>query len=85
MKYCLVENGVIINIVEFDNDDIAKKFGALPSYDEVNMGDKYDESKVKTPNTVDTPEMASAKLKALSDRQDFLEDCIAEMATQVYS
>lgn len=29
--------------------------------------------------------LQQAQIKAASARQDFLEDCIAEMATQVYS
>ncbi len=31
------------------------------------------------------PAPLDSQVKAISDRQDFLEDCIAEMATQVYA
>lgn len=39
----------------------------------------------KTQKNLTMEERITAKILAVSDRQDFLEDCIAEMATQVYS
>lgn len=37
------------------------------------------------PSAEDTVRLLRAQLKASTQRQDFLEDCIAEMAAQVYS
>lgn len=40
--YCIIKNGVIINIIVCESDEIAAEFGALPSYDGAKIGDKYD-------------------------------------------
>lgn len=40
MNYCIVEDGVIINIIVAEAD-FAAEFGALPSYDGAKIGDKY--------------------------------------------
>lgn len=39
--YCIIKNGVIINIIVCESDEIAAEFGALPSYDGAKIGDKY--------------------------------------------
>ena len=41
MEYLIVENNVITNIIVCDNDDIAAKFGALPSYEGAAIGKPY--------------------------------------------
>ena len=41
MNYLIVENGIIINIIVCENDEIAAKFGAILSYDGAMIGDKY--------------------------------------------
>ncbi len=40
MEYCLVENGLIVNIIVAD-ESIAEFLGALPSYDGARMGGEY--------------------------------------------
>lgn len=39
--YCIIKNGVIINIIVCESDEIAAEFGALPSYDGAKIGEKY--------------------------------------------
>ena len=39
--YCIIKNGVIINIIVCESDEIAAEFGALPSYNGAKIGDKY--------------------------------------------
>ena len=41
MNYCIVENGMITNIIVCENDEIAAKFGALPSYEGAAIGKPY--------------------------------------------
>ena len=47
MNYCIVENGVIVNIIVCDSDEIAAVFNALPSYDGADIGDVYAPISVK--------------------------------------
>lgn len=88
MNYILVKEGKIDNVIEAD-EDFAKLIGAKPYYAGASVGDFYN------PPTLDglTAEvnslqkennMLKAQLQAQSDRADFIEDCIAEMAVQVY-
>lgn len=42
MNYCIVENGVIENIIVCEDDATAAQFGALPSYDGADIGTPYD-------------------------------------------
>lgn len=39
--YCIIKNGIIINIIVCESDEIAAEFGALPSYDGAKIGEKY--------------------------------------------
>lgn len=41
MEYCVVENGIIKNIIVCDTDDIANDFGAMKSYPNAKIGDRY--------------------------------------------
>lgn len=41
MNYLIVEDGVIVNIIVCDNDEIAAKFGAVASYEGANIGAEY--------------------------------------------
>lgn len=42
MNYCIVSSeGIIVNIIVCESDEIAAEFGALPSYDGAKIGDKY--------------------------------------------
>lgn len=91
MKYCIVENNIVINIVDCDDSNYAYSMGWLDYYDSAEIGKPYSnpntfESVLKRVNVLESNQNTnSAKTQALSDRQDFLEDCIAEMATQIYA
>lgn len=41
MNYCIVKDGVIVNIIVCDDVITAEKFGAVPSYDGANIGAAY--------------------------------------------
>ena len=91
MDYLLIENGVIVNNIICEDDETAALFGAVPSYEGAAIGDTY--SPPAPPPTIDervtTLESDNAllkqQLKAASDQNEFLEDCIAEMAEIVYA
>lgn len=92
MNYCIVnDENIIENIIVCENDEVALEFGAKPSYDGAAIGDTY--SPPPPPPTIDervtTLEsdntLLKQQLKAASDQNDFLEDCIAEMAGIVYA
>lgn len=91
MNYCIVnDENVIENIIVAD-ETFAELIGAKPSYDGAAIGDTY--SPPPPPPTIDervtTLESDNAllkqQLKAASDQNDFLEDCVAEMAQIVYA
>ena len=42
MKYCIVENGIVKNIILCDNEESANKLGAMAYYDGAKIGSKYD-------------------------------------------
>lgn len=88
MSYILVKDGKIDNIIEAD-EDFAKLIGAKPHYAGASIGDPYDPPTLdgltaKVEALQEENRLLKAKIKAQSDRSDFVEDCIAEMATQVY-
>ena len=92
MNYCIVnDENIIENIIVCENDEVALEFGAKPSYDGAAIGDTY--SPPPPPPTIDervtTLESENTLLKqqiqAASDQNDFLEDCVAEMAAIVYA
>lgn len=41
MEYCIVENGIIVNIVVCSSDNVALKFNAIKSYEDARIGDTY--------------------------------------------
>ena len=91
MNYCIVnDENVIENIIVAD-EEFALSIGAKEGYDGAAVGDTY--SPPPPPPTIDervtTLESDNAllkqQLKAASDQNDFLEDCIAEMAGIVYA
>lgn len=41
MDYLIIENTIIKNIIDCENDDIAKKYGAVPSYENATIGTPY--------------------------------------------
>ena len=91
MNYCIVnDENVIENIIVAD-EEFALSIGAKPSYDGANIGEAYNPP--PPPPTIDervtTPEsendLLKQQVKAASDQNDFLADCIAEMAGIVYA
>lgn len=91
MNYCIVnDENVIQNIIVAD-EEFSSAIGAKESYDGAAIGDTY--SPPAPPPT--TEERVTAlesdnnllkqQLKAASDQNEFLEDCIAEMAGIVYA
>ena len=42
MDYLVVKDGIIENIIVCENDEIAKEFNAVPSYEDAEIGKKYD-------------------------------------------
>lgn len=93
MDWCIVNNsGVIENIIIAD-ESFAISIGAKPSYDDARIGELYDESKVVVESTIDERvdaleaenTLLKAQIQAQTESTDFLEDCIAEMATVVYA
>ena len=95
MRYAVIEDGVVTNIIVLYPSN-AKDFpGAVPCGDvPVGIGDTWDGQdfyrdgeKVVSPLTAAWQEelpMLKAQIQAISDRNDFIEDCIAEMAAVVY-
>lgn len=41
MHYAVIQDGIIINVLVFDDDEIAKKFGCLPLCPDQGIGDRY--------------------------------------------
>ena len=42
MKYCIVENSIVTNIILCYDEETAKKLGAMAYYDGAKIGSKYD-------------------------------------------
>lgn len=88
-RYLYVVDGTIRNIV-VASSDVAKSIGLFPDYDGAYLGSAYTPPEEK--NELDRIEaletensLLKAQLRAQTERSDFIEDCIAEMATQVYA
>ncbi len=91
MNYCIVnDENVIENIIVAD-EEFASSIGAKEWYDGAAIGDTY--SPPPPPPTIDERvttleadnDLLKQQLKAASDQNDFLEDCVAEMAQIVYA
>ena len=91
MNYCIVnDENVIQNIIVAD-EEFALSIGAKESYEGAVIGDTYSppappptiEDRVTTLESDNT--LLKQQLKAASDQNDFLEDCIAEIAGIVYA
>lgn len=82
MEYCIVIDGIIVNIVILA-DDMPPDSSMKPFYDSAKIGDRY-----APPDRIEMLEsenaLLKAQLQAQTDRSDFIENCIAEMAMQVY-
>lgn len=91
MNYCIVNDENIIENIIVADEEFASAIGAKEWYDGAAIGDAY--SSPVPPPTIDERVMTlesdntllKQQLKAASDQNDFLEDCMAEMAAIVYA
>ena len=93
MTYCIVSNGVIVNMIVAEAD-FAAEIGALPSYEGAAIGGAYTPPppEPEPPTTKERVEKLEAENKLLreqvsaqADQAEFYEECIAEMAAIVYA
>ena len=93
MEYCIVEDGVIANMIVAEAD-FAGEIGALPGYDGAAIGGAYTPPppEPEPPTTDERLEKLEAENKLLreqvsaqADQAEFYEECIAEMAAVVYA
>lgn len=93
MEYCIVEDGVIVNMIVAEAD-FAAEIGAQPGYDGAAIGGAYNppEPEPEPPTTDERLEKLESENKLLreqvsaqADQAEFYEDCIAEMAAIVYA
>lgn len=93
MEYCIVEDGVIVNMIVADAD-FAAEIGALPGYDGAAIGGAYTPPppEPEPPTTDERLEklenenkLLREQVSAQADQAEFYEDCIAEMAAIVYA
>lgn len=90
MDYCIVEDGVIVNMIVAEAD-FAAEIGALPGYDGAAIGAAY--SPPSSPPTTDERlakletenKLLREQVSAQADQAEFYEECIAEMAAIVYA
>lgn len=91
MNYCIVNDENIIENIIVADEEFASSIGAKEWYDGAVIGDMY--SPPAPPPTINERvttlesenDLLKQQLKAASDQNDFLEDCIAEMAEIVYA
>lgn len=91
MNYCIVNDENIIENIIVADETFAESIGAKPSYDGASIGKEYNPP--PPPPTIDERvttlesdnNLLKQQLKAASDQNEFLEDCIAEMAEIVYA
>lgn len=93
MEYCIVEDGVIVNMIVAEAD-FAAEIGALPGYDGAAIGGAYTPPapEPEPPTTDERLEKLESENKLLreqvsaqADQAEFYEECIAEMAAIVYA
>jgi hypothetical protein len=93
MEYCIVEDGVIVNMIVAEAD-FAAEIGALPGYDGAAIGGAYTPPppEPEPPTTEERVAKLEAENKLLreqvsaqADQAEFYEECIAEMAAIVYA
>lgn len=80
MDVAVVKNGTIVNIIVANEPDNQNTF---PLPDGAKIGDDYP-GIVTLEALQEENKLLKAQLQAQSDRADFIEDCIAEMAMAVY-
>lgn len=79
MIYKIFENGEHVDTIVADYDFI------IQYCKDNNYSYELVEDESTTSPEPDPVELLQAQLKAAIDRQEFLEDCIVEMATKLYS
>lgn len=93
MEYCIVEDGVIVNMIVAEAD-FAAEIGALPGYDGAAIGGAYTPPAPEPePPTTDERvaklesenKLLKEQVSAQADQAEFYEECIAEMAAIVYA
>lgn len=93
MEYCIVEDGVIVNMIVAEAD-FAGEIGALPAYDGAAIGGAYtpplpEPEPPTTEERVAKLEAENSKLKSQlqmqAQQQEFLENCLLEMGDVVYA
>ena len=93
MEYCIVEDGVIVNMIVAEAG-FAAEIGALPGYNGAAIGGAYTPPapEPEPPTTDERLEKLEAENKLLreqvsaqADQAEFYEECIAEMAAIVYA
>ena len=91
MNYCIINDENIIENIIVADEEFALYIGAKESYDGAAIGDTY--SPPAPPPTIDERvttlesenDLLKQQVKATSDQNEFLENCIAEMAEIVYA
>lgn len=81
--FFIVRNNIIINAI-VATPEYAATIGAKPYIEGKWIGDRYDDT-LTNKELTEKNKILTAQVNALSERNEFLEDCIAEMAGQVYN
>ena len=93
MEYCIVEDGVIVNMIVAEADCPAE-IGTLPGYDGAAIGGAYtppppEPEPPTTDERLEKLEAENSKLKSQlqmqAQQQEFLENCLLEMGDVVYA
>lgn len=71
MRYCIVVDGIITNIIICENDVYAERFNAIPAYDGATIGTQYNPPE-PTPTPVPSvwDELAEAYKKGVQSAYD---------------
>lgn len=83
MKYCTIDSQRIITGIFISGEKMASKRGWLPLPPGAAIGDLYKVG-ITLEDVQEENRLLKAQLQAQAERSDFIEDCIAEMATMVY-
>lgn len=90
MHYCILDDKNLITNIVIGDEAFASSIGAFPWYQGALIGDTY--SPPKPPPTIEERvsdienqnNLLKQQLQAANSQNDFLEDCLAEMACVVY-
>lgn len=88
MEYCVLdEHNIVIDIFICDDPKLAFELGGVRALGDCRIGEVY--GSLNTQPTYEELQaenaLLKAQLQAQTERSDFIEDCIAEMAMQVYA